>query len=90
MGLEDLGLWVAVSSISAVVLAGARLLHFKIKADRDRALAEMALRDTKPNERPAILDSLAGLRPFNPQVADGPESDDQPSLPGQLSRKKRR
>lgn len=84
MGLEDPGLWLAGSVISAVVLAVAKLLHAKIKADSERSLVEIALRETKPEDRPAILRSLAGLRPLSPKVPDGAESSDGSLLPVRL------
>jgi hypothetical protein len=93
--LTDPGLWVAVSTvasaaISGVVLAVVKLKREKIRADRDRSLLEIALRDSKPDERPAILGGLAGLRPLNASAPSDDDSGEGPPLPVKLTRKLRR
>jgi hypothetical protein len=53
------------AAASAVVAAIYRLKREKIRADRDRALAELALRDAEPAERCKIIESLAKTKHFS-------------------------
>ncbi|MFF5171424.1 hypothetical protein ACFY3U_02155 [Micromonospora sp. NPDC000089] len=62
----------------------------KIDADLQKELAEMALRDTRPEDRSTIIRNLSGLRHFSPQLSDEPVLDEKLSatrLPG-LRRKR--
>jgi hypothetical protein len=63
LGFSDPELWLVVVTASSVLL---RVVREKIRADRDKALAEMALRDAKPSERQKIIDSLAKTKQFSP------------------------
>ncbi|GIE77137.1 hypothetical protein Aph02nite_30870 [Actinoplanes philippinensis] len=48
----------------AVVVAVLQWECQKIRADRDKALAELALKDSKPSERGAIVKSLVATKQF--------------------------
>lgn len=93
MGLVEPGLWVALPGAIAVVSSLAfRLVRGKIRADRDRALVEMALRDSAPSDRRDILEGLAELRPLNAQAlhVEEPGSDLVPVMPERQRRRGRR
>jgi hypothetical protein len=63
VGPGDPELWLVILAASSALLGLARE---KIRADRDRALAELALRDAKPSERGKIIESLAKTKQFSP------------------------
>ena len=93
MGVVEPGLWAGVAtSVAAVCALAFRLIREKIHADRDKALVELALRDTDPSDRRDILEGLAELRPLNAQAArdDGSATDLAAALPGRLARRRRR
>ncbi|MFI7430576.1 hypothetical protein ACIBPB_26620 [Micromonospora sp. NPDC049836] len=71
-------------AIAVVSSLAFRLVREKIRADRDRALVEMALRDSEPGDRRDILEGLAELRLLNAQALRGeePGSDLAPATPG--------
>jgi hypothetical protein len=50
--------------IAGIITAIYRWKREKIRADRDQALAELALKDTKPSDRGKIIDSLAKTKQF--------------------------
>ncbi|MEV0429774.1 hypothetical protein [Micromonospora sp. NPDC050495] len=93
MGVVEPSLWAGVAtSVAAVCALACRLIREKIHADRDKALVELALRDTDPGDRRDILEGLAELRPLNAQAGrdDGSATDLASALPGRLARKRRR
>lgn len=63
MGIKDPAVWFAILSASSAVLA---LVREKIRADNNRALAELALQGSKPSERDKIINSLAKTKQFSP------------------------
>jgi len=54
-----------VVAVAGVVATIYRLKREKIRADRDKALAELALKGAKPSERWRIIDSLAKTKQFS-------------------------
>jgi len=50
---------------AGVITAIYRWKREKIRADRDKALAELALKDTIPSERGKIIESLAKTKQFS-------------------------
>jgi hypothetical protein len=73
VGIEDPAFWVTTvfgaaggGGLGTVIF---RLLKAKIDASHSERLAEMALKDTKPEERALILEGLAKVRPFHPGSA---------------------
>jgi hypothetical protein len=94
VGLEDPAGWALVTAATGAVgtLGGLafKLIREKIKADRDRSLLEIALRDSKPCERREILEGLAELRPLNAQAPRDQDDDPGRRLPVKLPRKRQR
>jgi hypothetical protein len=63
MAPRDPEFWLVTLGASSAVLG---LIREKIRADRDKALAELALRGARPAERGKIIESLARTRQFSP------------------------
>ncbi|GLI00677.1 hypothetical protein [Phytohabitans aurantiacus] len=84
MGLKDPGLWITLGSVvtGAGTLAGilVRPIRDIIVARRDIKLAQLALKDSTPEQRGQILDGLAKIRQFNPDVRPD-EPVEPPALP---------
>jgi hypothetical protein len=93
VGLEDPAVWALMTTATGAVatLGGLyfKLIREKIRADRDRSLLEIALRDSRPDERREILEGLAELRPLNAQAPREQDDGPRPVLPVKLPRKRR-
>ena len=61
--LVELGLASAIATVASVTF---RLAREKIRADRDKALAELALKGVKPADRGKVIESLAKTKQFSP------------------------
>ena len=78
VGIDDAAIWgPALTAVAVVAAAVCRLKTASIQANRDTRIAAMALEDSKPGDRPDILDGLAKLRPFHPE-SPGPDPADGP------------
>jgi hypothetical protein len=74
VGLVEPGLWLGVAGgVGTVSTLAFRLIREKIRANRDRDLLRIALQDSTPEQRPAILGGLAKLRPLHPRSDDDVE-----------------
>lgn len=86
------GPWAVLGgAILALAALALHVIREKIRADHNRSLVEMALRDSAPEQRREIFEGLAGIRPFHPSGAGDPEPDDDAPalLPAKLTRRRR-